>query len=176
MPQIESEPIIAYRAWEYLPDPVAPRIAAIVMKHRAAWAPMELSAAACLKNGDSDHEAPILNVCNCGFYAYKAADDLAQCLDYAVPGTTLIFGRVAIAGKIVETALGYRGQYAYPQIFYYGNVGRFADQKQARAVAEVYGCEIMPHHYCPVKSRTKATDSRRSVKARRAPPAVMPVK
>jgi hypothetical protein len=94
MPQLETQPIVAYRAWEYLPGPRAPRIAAVVMKHRAAVAPMGLD------------------------YAFKTMADLAQCFDHVVPGTTIIFGRVAIAGRVAETARGYHVQFAYPQVFY----------------------------------------------------------
>jgi hypothetical protein len=52
------------------------------------------------------HEAPQYD-CQCGFYATKEPDE--QWATYSV-----VYGKVALWGRVIEHERGYRAQYAYP--------------------------------------------------------------
>jgi hypothetical protein len=54
------------------------------------------------------HRAP-REGCSCGFYAFK---DLSLLASQCLPDDTIVFGRVELAGTVIEHDLGYRAEWA----------------------------------------------------------------
>jgi hypothetical protein len=132
------EPIVAYRAWRYSIDERGARIFALG-GHEDAWdgACRGWVVASCSRFTPShaflaspaSHPAP-KEGCSCGFYALKSIDVATEILAMvwlsrdpatqnhlgSVPGgfdrQGEVFGRVELAGKVVEHGLGYRAQRA----------------------------------------------------------------
>jgi hypothetical protein len=121
------EPIVGYRAWRYttsdrgvqlfpfnFTDDVLPK-----NEWEGAWAGWVT--ASCLSPRESLHLAPEES-CTCGFYAMRYPDHLAvfaeAITDQAahfpqVEGEEgVVFGRVQLAGKVIEHATGYRAERA----------------------------------------------------------------
>ena len=102
------EPILAWRTWaltghrdgtDLLLRPVAGR--------SRPWKPMQPVEAAC-KHARM-HAAPHIE-CTCGLHGTHELDILRRTRCPAV------LGRVALWGRVIEHELGYRAQYAYPQL------------------------------------------------------------
>ena len=63
-------------------------------------------------------------------------------LYYADAVFPIVVGRVALWGTVRDHTEGYRAQFAYPQILYYG--GTSAAKALVQAVGHEYACESMP--------------------------------
>jgi hypothetical protein len=113
------EPIIGYRAWQFgliegraLLNPMSSPVTTAA--GRLAWPDWEGAAhdwvtASCLmRGGEPWHVAPVEG-CSCGFYAMRALDPVVQGFG-AAPG--IVFGRVELAGKIIEHDFGFRAERA----------------------------------------------------------------
>lgn len=108
LPSTGIEPILAWRTWaltghrdgtDLLLRPVAGR--------SRPWRPMQPVEAAC-KHARL-HAAPHVE-CTCGLHGTHDLDILRRTRCPAV------LGRVALWGRVIEHELGYRAQYAYPQL------------------------------------------------------------
>ena len=107
-------PIVAYRTWQW--DAVG-----LKSLNCEPWIPGQCLAAACRRhggwraaNGESsplDGHEPPHDGCSCGVYAAKNFAHLRN-IGYAEYG---VHGEVYLWGSVVEHALGYRAQYAYPK-------------------------------------------------------------
>ena len=102
------EPIVAWRTWaltghrdgtSLLLRPVAGR--------SRPWRPMQIAEAGCKHT--RLHASPSLE-CTCGLHGTHGLDLLRRTRCPAV------LGRVALWGRVIEHDLGYRAQYAYPQL------------------------------------------------------------
>ena len=80
------------------------------------------------------HDAPTFT-CKCGYYAMKHVADIP---------TAKVYGRVALWGRVIEHAAGFRAQYAYPQVFFARPGVSPDDRRLVQNLAEQYGCEVAP--------------------------------
>ncbi len=112
--------------------------------HRAAATNPLAFRAVCMR-GRANHDAPH-RTCGCGWYALKAA---AQVLPWihlrqrmgALPSLRRIaIGRVALWGRVIEHAEGYRAEFAYPACLY------VPSRALIRPLGERYGVEVYPLH------------------------------
>ncbi len=107
--QIQAEPLVAWRAWAYTDAGLRALVG------RGLWAPHAARARCTL-----DHEPPVAS-CACGWYGAKR---LATALSWARAywdtrrGRTVVIGRAALWGRVIEHEHGYRAEYAYPQVLY----------------------------------------------------------
>ena len=99
-----AEPVEAWRAWQLALDRSGPSL--IPIGKGRAWPRRSAAAARCWKQ--RSHQAPAI-ACTCGLYATRDATLLRHARSPAVVGT------VALWGRVVEHALGWRGELAYPQ-------------------------------------------------------------
>lgn len=106
--EVADEPIMAWRAWslsgrrdgtELLLRPVAGRA--------RPWKPLEAAEAVC-KHARL-HRAPSLG-CSCGLHGTHGVEILRR------TRTPAVVGRAALWGRVIEHELGYRAQFAYPQL------------------------------------------------------------
>lgn len=118
------EPIVGCRCWKY--DLTTDRPSLLSLAAGEAWRIGGWTRATC-RAGDrvgsrhsihtSDHQAP-LEGCSCGLYALREQPPLsllAQYLPARTPGELdrgVIWGRVQLAGKVIEHEEGYRGELA----------------------------------------------------------------
>ena len=102
------EPIVAWRTWalsghrdgsNLLLRPVAGR--------SRPWRPMQVTEAGCKHT--RLHASPSVD-CTCGLHGTHGLDLLRRTRCPAV------LGRVALWGRVIEHYLGYRAQFAYPQL------------------------------------------------------------
>lgn len=101
------EPIIAWRAWSLSARRDGARVRLLPIAGSARpWPPLRAAQGSCTRH--PRHTAPVLD-CTCGLHAVHDPDLLRRARDPAVIGT------VALWGRIVEHAFGYRGEFAYPQ-------------------------------------------------------------
>jgi hypothetical protein len=119
--------VIGYRAWRAsVQDEGAVLASVIVRDYR--W-PTRKPAVAHDPNGVH------------GIHAFKLLDSALWTYRhnyYSEPGWTRVFGEVALAGTVIEHALGYRATHAYPTRLYYTPDVRGLVQ----AIARTYGIEV----------------------------------
>lgn len=127
-----TDPIIAYRGW----DTRANATLHAVGYDDSIWSIRKPMVASC-DNGHDEAVNPPGSDCSCGIYAFKDLTALHQVVHEAD-----VLGRVALWGRIVEHESGYRAEYAYPQVLFYGAYS--ADEDKARKAAALYGCDVMP--------------------------------
>jgi hypothetical protein len=105
---VSTEALLAWRAWsltgrrdgtDLLLRPVAGR--------SRPWKPLEPAHAAC-KHARL-HGAPNVD-CSCGLHATHDLEILRH------TRTPAVVGRVALWGRVIEHELGYRAEFAYPQL------------------------------------------------------------
>jgi hypothetical protein len=106
-PETLTDPILAWRTWTLsgIPDGSEVRLLPL-FGDRRPWPVRVPARASCSRRGR--HRIPALD-CSCGLYATHGLDALRRSRDPAVLGT------VALWGRIVEHAAGYRAELAYPQ-------------------------------------------------------------
>jgi len=126
--------VMAYRAWRICGDRL------ISCTCDCEWLPRERMDARC-NNHVSHLRVPAWD-CKCGFYAYKTAHALAASEYVGLPQGTTVQGRVALWGRVIHHALGYRAEYAYPQVLYLRG-DRYDDE--IRRVAGCYAVDCVPH-------------------------------
>jgi hypothetical protein len=119
------EPIVGYRAWRYTTNDRGVQLLAFVLAGGlpkndwdGAWA--EWVTASCPSQGPT-HLAPEES-CTCGFYAMKSPDDVGEFASAIEQQAVMslqversegvVFGRVQLAGKVIEHATGYRAERA----------------------------------------------------------------
>lgn len=99
-------PLIGYRAWQ-VKDGLL-----VSVNHGAPVTPGRPAVAECAVArpiGHPEHAAPWA-ACSCGLYAYKSP---RRCLTEQ-QNAAYVYGQVALWGKVIEHAEGWRAQYAYP--------------------------------------------------------------
>jgi len=175
--EIVAEPITAFRIWEIDNDVSAVVTPDVARKWASAWeegqnpfrefaAPWlggvgvdslwarPFTTAECSPPGGVDgenHESPRAE-CRCGIWALKD-EALTRDVLARYPKTMIAWGSVLLWGRIVETEIGYRAQYAQPlSITVHG-----ITQEEADEIALVYECEVtrveeMPE--LPLKGKT----------------------
>jgi hypothetical protein len=119
------EPIVGYRAWRTIATERAVRLFPItaadddvgVSEWEGAWS--RWVRASCPTRDEVAHLAPDEG-CSCGFYAMKTPDAVAKFTvmnevhpdaDHAL-SNGVVFGRVKLAGKVIEHETGYRAERA----------------------------------------------------------------
>jgi hypothetical protein len=107
IPSLIAEPILAWRTWTLAGsrDGMDVRLLPIAGDGRP-WPPQEPASAACTRR--RAHRVPELD-CTCGLHAMHGADPLRRTRDPAVLGT------VALWGRVIEHAQGFRAELGYPQ-------------------------------------------------------------
>ncbi|MGH7317389.1 MAG: hypothetical protein ACREJS_14125, partial [Candidatus Rokuibacteriota bacterium] len=93
------------------------------------WLPRVQSAAGCLVD-PAGHDRPPVAGCSCGFWAFRS---IAQLTLWRSTASTMVFGPVALWGRVLELERGYRAAYAYPLALFVP--GSFA---LARGLEELY--------------------------------------
>jgi hypothetical protein len=107
VPDTLTEPVMAWRTWTLAGSADGTRIHLLpLFGDRRPWPLQRPVRAACARRGR--HLVPGLD-CTCGLYGTHGHDALRRSRDPAVLGT------VALWGRIVEHAFGYRAEFAYPQ-------------------------------------------------------------
>ncbi len=116
-PEHQAEPILGWRAWRLHRTPVGLRI--VPTTPRAAWEPRIPIRATCsgahtreylVHNPELaiEHRSPMPG-CTCGIHALKDPARLAR-----AGRTAAVVGRIAMWGRVIEHARGYRAECAYP--------------------------------------------------------------
>jgi hypothetical protein len=137
--EVRTEPIIAYRAWSY----DSGRLAGMGYKLRwpydgpmKSWHAAVVPTFGVLDGYELCPAGGIYGCESCGIYGFKNVPALRQCFE-----SDVIFGRVALWGKIVEHEDGYRASRAYPQVLYTHNARM---EPLVRALADLYGVDVTP--------------------------------
>ena len=106
-PGLLTEPIVAWRTWTLAGSADGRDVRLLpLFGERRPWPARSPVHASCSRRGR--HAVPGLD-CSCGLYATHGLDALRRSRDPAVLGT------VALWGRVVEHAAGFRAEYAYPQ-------------------------------------------------------------
>jgi hypothetical protein len=101
-------PIVGYRVWNW----DCKRLWSL---NGRFWLPGRALAAGCCVALRTDHKPPA-DGCSCGVYAAKSYQHLQEIYPSGfVEGFAVVQGEVCLWGKVVEHALGYRAQFAYPK-------------------------------------------------------------
>lgn len=117
-----TEPLIGWRCWKvasYLTLD-GERGPVLISWSRIAqpWLPGRATEAQCKRTTTGAlyyaalHAAP-QSSCSCGLWAFRSRDDL-DAEDLLNSRDSIVFGRVALWGRVLEFARGYRAQFAYP--------------------------------------------------------------
>lgn len=102
-----TEPVHAWRVWTLAGSSDGSRVRLLpLFGERRPWPARGPARASCARR--RRHQVPGLD-CTCGLYATHGHDALRRSRDPAVLGT------VAMWGRVVEHAAGFRAEYAYPQ-------------------------------------------------------------
>ncbi len=106
-PDLRTEPVVAWRTWTLAGSSDGSEIRLLpLFGDRRPWPVQGPARATCTRRGH--HPVPSPD-CTCGLYATFGHDALRRSRDPAVLGT------VAMWGRVVEHAFGYRAEFAYPQ-------------------------------------------------------------
>ncbi len=106
-PGVLTDPIVAWRTWTLAGSADGSEVRLLpLFGERRPWPARLPTRASCSRRGR--HRVPGLD-CTCGLYATHGLDALRHSRDPAVLGT------VALWGRVVEHAAGFRAEYAYPQ-------------------------------------------------------------
>jgi hypothetical protein len=136
-----TDVITAYRAWRIYP--ARRELEPLAFFQVAPWNKMSKAVASCEHFRRHPHELAPAQSCQCGFYGFKRLSGVCKLLQYYVDAELpIVVGRVAFWGMVRDHTDGYRAQYAYPQILYYG--GSSAAKALVQAVGNEYACESMP--------------------------------
>lgn len=103
-PEIVTEPLQAWRAWQLLEERRGPSL--VPIGRGDPWPRRRVAEARCWKH--RRHRAPV-RACTCGLYA---ARDLSTLRAARAPA---VVGLVALWGRVIEHAHGWRAAFAYPQ-------------------------------------------------------------
>lgn len=136
-PRTLDEPILAFRAWRI--DNERELLLSCTCDH--VWQPRTRESAHCTVNRTIHCGVPPAWNCSCGFYAYKTVRDLTASRYSDSPSGLVVIGRVALWGRVIDHARGYRGMHAYPQILFYRSSN---SDDLVRRVADRYAIECVP--------------------------------
>ncbi|HXF37052.1 MAG TPA: hypothetical protein VNO17_07715, partial [Actinomycetota bacterium] len=106
--EVLPEPVIGWRAWRLQPLPDGYVLRSLA-QDEGPWPRRSAFQAHCLRR--IDHGPSPGAACVCGIYAWKEAAQLAG----AAKARPSVVGTVALWGRVVEHAGGYRAEQAYPQ-------------------------------------------------------------
>lgn len=96
------------------------------------------------------HEDAPQQECNCGIWALKDEGNISSVLAH-YQRESCAWGTVLLWGKIIETELGYRGEYAQPlSISVYG-----ISNEEAIELAEAYECEVQLVYELPISGEAQ---------------------
>jgi hypothetical protein len=120
---VEAAPVIGWRAWVVTETTDGLRLSSVL--HDVVWAPGTTALATCRRREGvfaeqtSPHATPSSD-CGCGFHAARDPADALSYLRGRDEPTTVcrILGEVALWGRLVETAAGWRAAAAYPVRLY----------------------------------------------------------
>lgn len=162
-----TEPIRAWRVWRLGGSSAVPLIVSASSGVGWVWRPREWPEAVCIyhhpdwpsfgksqyrsmHSTEEPHPVPARHGCKCGYWGMKDKLFPQTTLATEVVRTSTLIGEVALWGRVVETELGYRAQYAYPLNIQFrkphvlaiaGN--RYVDQPEvARLLSEAYGIPV----------------------------------
>jgi hypothetical protein len=99
-----AEPIEGFRAWRLTLDRRG--VSLVPIGKGRPWPRLEVATARCWRH--RRHRAPVV-ACSCGLYAASDAALLRRARSPSAVGT------VALWGRVVQHARGWRGEFAYPQ-------------------------------------------------------------
>lgn len=105
-----SEPLVGWRCWFVLPEEGLLRPATL---KGLVWRPRQPCEAVC---PDEPHPPPDVG-CKCGLWAVPHPLLLSPAVDYDLPGVVVV-GEVALWGRVIEHARGWRAQFSYPRFLY----------------------------------------------------------
>ncbi len=113
MSNLYLDPILAWRAWKVADG----RLYSTVFG--TLWPERTKLEATCGVGGRSSfgglrgvHDAPY-GACDCGIYGLKTEADALAIARHVLAPAQVAVGRVSLWGRVIETSLGYRAQYAY---------------------------------------------------------------
>lgn len=161
---ISISPIIAYRSWRMSCD------GQLRARHMAYEWPASSPA-----EGNPDGVAP--SGWLTGIYALRniAPAHIARDLD----DDDIVWGAVALWGRVAEHTLGLRAQYGYPQVLYTHRLMTASTRERVQASARRYGCDVaeytLPEYRADVHVRAQPGGRRgrdRYVAVTLAPPGV----
>jgi hypothetical protein len=122
-PAASDEPIIAWRAWRVALASDDPTLGSMYVSY--FWPAGQPAQAD--RIGDYYDGPPT------GIHAFRTKDALLATFEH---DSHLVFGTVALWGRVIEHEHGYRAEFAYPQRLY------VADAGLAQGLARAYGCEV----------------------------------
>lgn len=110
--------LLGWRTWELAKTADGFRLSSHMGPIWPTNSPLEAGCRSSVPNAGRNHDAPDPQ-CDCGIYARTAASDFAQCWRFlGTPRPRLsgpgVFGSLALGGRVIRYATGYRAQRAYP--------------------------------------------------------------
>jgi hypothetical protein len=135
-----AEALLGWRVWRIADG----RLHAVVWGHewpvRARFAAQCEDAPSALwgpSEPDEAHAAPHWG-CECGVYAFKHREAAELLAREKVDGGTLVLGRVSLWGRVIESELGYRAEFAYPyDLFLLGGT-----DEEAHSLRRAYAVDV----------------------------------
>jgi hypothetical protein len=124
---------IGYRVWNIAEVDRVPRLLSVTSDQ--VWKPRHALVAKCPK---TDHEPAQLH-CTCGIHGARTPDILSGHYAYHLTQEDVCMGSVALWGRIAQSSLLYRGQYAYPRKLWLNYL--LAD-RYARPLEAIYGVRV----------------------------------
>jgi hypothetical protein len=130
--------IVGWRAWAL--DTKAATLHArtgVIGGENVVWPPRAEMVAKCLDGGA--HTPPVAD-CHCGIYAARDRDHLVA-QQYQEPNDeddALVFGTVALWGRVMRCERGWRAQYAYPRKLWVP----FSFARHAARLEDLYGVPV----------------------------------
>jgi hypothetical protein len=156
------EPVVGWRCWRVIDTPDGFELASVNRTTR--WPAGLALEATC--SVDASHGTPVPE-CACGIYAARAPDLVVGCFPPVVRSaatiiapavlgydTVVAVGLVSLWGDVIEGALGWRGQYAYPRELFVPSAVRhyrrgrgkrfevFDSDKLAAALRDLYAVPV----------------------------------
>lgn len=110
----QEEPVVGWRAWNLVTqsDPLTVKLTLKSVFHEVYWEPRVPHRAHCQR---APHEGPAPEPgCLCGIYAFRTPEDLDLELMKTGLMWSIVVGRIAMWGRTLQCARGWRSQYAYP--------------------------------------------------------------
>jgi hypothetical protein len=107
---LSIEPVIGWRLWCIDSDDDGRLVLTSPMQDHT-WIPREASQAKCQRHRGRGIPNP---TCGCGFYAVLRLDRLPRAFGITSHQAVGVVGSVAMWGRVIEHAAGYRSQKAYP--------------------------------------------------------------
>lgn len=149
-----SMPLIGWRAWRV--KPVAKPVLAPLLHIASPWPGRKAIKAVC--HGNRRH--PNITVreltyppffhCSCGVYALKTVGHLLRHDFRILSNTLMVYGPVALWGKVIRHSAGYRAQYAYPLALFVDPPELALQRPDRTAVAKRMSARLAKRYGIPV--------------------------